>query len=416
MIMTESQAAVRVHGGRPNAWRVCLVLTALIVTLTASGFAPGRARADTFKPLANPNLCIDVNQQTLKVTTWMCNGGPNQDFITTAYGQQRFVVNGQIVCLDSAGATQGSDVVMRVCNPSAASQRWGQTTAGASSALLVRNEAGWCLDVPQGVGVSGGRLEIWQCNGGANQQFFRSGASAPGAAVVAGGGCANADIARAIREVVSRAPLGSGSSGECDPAQYHGFSSYHDLVSKVTVRLTTKGVAYVFSAPRLAVMQGHVGWAYLGDDLAYHLGATDAPITKFNLFQGNLGLIIPASPGANSPWRRNASTEQELFDAFRQHGGVTDSYSEYKTTFVALRNSNLADQRANEAQNWGYGLSGNNCADHVYRVLQAYGVDTSGVMRTLATRAAPNSWFRSFGTMDIAGHVSPVTDRAGAAL
>lgn len=385
------------------------------VLVAGSLLIPGHARADKLTALNNPNLCVDASASNLKVTTYPCNSGANQNFITATYGQQRVTLNGQVVCLDSLTPAQGSDIVVRTCNPSAPSQRWGLFTSGASAATIVKNESGWCMDVPGGNAVAGGRLEIWQCNGGANQQFFRNGATAA-ATAAAGGGCSNADVARAVREVTGRAPNGSANSGECNVEQYRGYSSYHDLVNKVTVKLTGKGVAYVFSAPRLAVFQGHVGWAYLGDDLTYHLGATDAPITKFSLFSGNLGLIIPASPGANSPWRMNASTEQDLYNDFRQHGGVTDSYSEFKTTFVMRRNSNGADGKANEAQNWGYGLVGNNCADHTYRVLEAYGVDTGQVMRSLMQRGAPNSWFRAFGTMDASGRVTPMTNTPGAAL
>ena len=394
-----------------------------ILSAAAAAFAilgafagPGSAKAEVYRAVNNGNLCIDLNQQTLKVATWTCNGGANQNFITPSYGQQRFVVNGQTLCLDSATTSQGADIVMRACNSAAQSQRWGQTSTGASAAVVLKNESGWCMDIPGGNPSVGTRLEIWQCNGGANQQFFRSGGASNSAVEAPAGGCSNGDIARAILEVTGRAPKGSGSGGECEPGQYRGFSSYHDLVNKVTVKLTSKGVAYVFSAPKLAIMQGHVGWAYLGDDMVYHIGATDAPITKFNLFQGNLGLIIPASPGANSPWRQNASTEQDMLNMFRAHGGYTDTYSEYKMTFVMQRNSNFADQRSNEAANWGYGLVGNNCADHVYRVLAAYGVDTNGVMRSLMTRGAPNSWFRAFGTMDVNGRVTSATNTPGAAL
>ena len=213
------------------------------------------------------------------------------------------------------------------------------------------------------------------------------------------GPCRDPWINSIFREVTGRLPSGSGDSGECNPAEYGKgrWSSYQDLQNKITVRMTGKGVAYVFIAPRMAVLQGHVGWAYMLDDGTYAFGATDAP---------GANVTIRPGPDTNSPWRQTAVTEREMIDAFKNHYSDANTYNEYKRTFVMKRSASNAESKQWTIRYRGYTLFGNNCLNHTYEVLEAYGVDKSRVMPWLQTRPAPNSWFRAFKHMNINGQVS----------
>lgn len=220
------------------------------------------------------------------------------------------------------------------------------------------------------------------------------------------GYCRDPWINKAFAEVTGRAPSGSGDSGECNPGLYGKgqWSSYEDLQNKITVRMTNKGVAYVFVNPNQALMQGHIAWAYMLDDGTYAHGETMAP-------GGNLS--IPAGRDTNSPRRDRADTERQMLDHLRNTGY---RYTEYKRTFVMQRNASAAEAKAEELRSVGYGLYGNNCLDHTYAVLEAYGVDKSRVMPWKQTRPAPNSWFRAFKHMNLRGVPEGGDDWPGARL
>jgi hypothetical protein len=351
--------------------------------------------------------CLDINLSNDTLVLWRCHGGENQNFFTRAYGQQRYTKrwpNGDRVdmCLDQASSAEGAQLVMRVCDPNRPSQRW-VLDQGASGFGLLRNEWGWCADIPRGEANEGTGIIVYTCHEGANQSWrYLSGQTAspqPKPAPGPGAGCSRSEITRAVREVTGRAVNGSGDAGECNPQRYGGqWSSYRDLLNKVAVNLTQKGAAYVFIAPRMALLQGHVGWAYINDDGTYSYGATDAS----KAFLG----VIPPGVDSNEPWRGTARTEAEVFQAFKAHY-TTDTYNEVKHTFVAKRNQSQADHLSREIRNWGYTLPGNNCVDHTYKVLAAYGAQEGQVLRSLQTRPAPNSWLRGMGKMNLDGSITP---------
>ncbi len=136
--------------------------------------ASAPASAEVIQSSLNPSLCMDWNTGTNKVALWTCSGSYNQNFFTSAYGQQRY---GNL-CLDGGG--QGSDLIMAPCNATKASQRWTLVAdQGFNSAFAAyRNEAGWCVDIPAGSAYQGQRLELWSCKWGldwsrANQVWIR---------------------------------------------------------------------------------------------------------------------------------------------------------------------------------------------------------------------------------------------------
>jgi hypothetical protein len=138
---------------------------AVVGAVAWSGSGLGVAKADVMVAGLAPGLCLDVNQANNQVILYGCHNGPNQNFFTSAYGQQRF--NGR--CLDMARDAQGAALVMTACSPSSTTQRWGLSANG-----VLRNERGWCADIPGFAARSGQQLVGWSCNGGRNQVFGRA--------------------------------------------------------------------------------------------------------------------------------------------------------------------------------------------------------------------------------------------------
>jgi hypothetical protein len=234
---------------------------------------------------------------------------------------------------------------------------------------------------------------------------------------MAGGQCANAQLTQAVREVAGRAPQDSDSNGECNPAVYSPggqWSSYRDLINKVTVHLTGKGAAYVAIAPTLALGEGHIAWAYINNDGTYEYGATDAPrLTDRSRLEDRRAIeagtdnawgTIPKGPDTNTPWREQGVTEAQMFAAFRGHYGSAPGYTEVKFTFVASRNQGAADLEALRIRDVGYGLWTNNC------------LDDGNVMQWKWNHPAPNSWFNAFGYMNANGQITKVDNGPGEAL
>jgi hypothetical protein len=121
-----------------------------------------RAHADVVVSAENPNLCLDVNQSNNNVALWGCHGGVNQNFFTNSYGQQRF--NGS--CLDQSGPQQGAGLVMAPC-ANKPSQRWLLVSnPNDPSPGRLRNEAGWCANIPGGNARQGVQVIVWACQRG----------------------------------------------------------------------------------------------------------------------------------------------------------------------------------------------------------------------------------------------------------
>lgn len=108
----------------------------------------------------SPGLCMDVNMQNNQVALWSCHGGANQNFFSASYGPQRF--NGK--CLDQAGPNQGAGLVMASCQDKP-SQRWALISDAKDKNALgsLRNEAGWCANIPRGDARQGVQIIVWTC-------------------------------------------------------------------------------------------------------------------------------------------------------------------------------------------------------------------------------------------------------------
>ncbi len=129
-------------------------------------FAPV-ARAEVVVAAMAPGLCLDVNQSNNRVGLYQCQSSVNQNFFTSAYGQQK--LGGR--CLDQETQAQGAQLVMNTCG-AASSQKWSLVNDGADKGLL-RNEAGWCADIFEGKARAGQKVVAYKCGSANNQRWGR---------------------------------------------------------------------------------------------------------------------------------------------------------------------------------------------------------------------------------------------------
>lgn len=212
------------------------------------------------------------------------------------------------------------------------------------------------------------------------------------------GECHDTWITSAVRDVTGRYPDSSGSSGDCSPDYYatnYGqghWSDYQDLLNKVRVKKTGQGVAYTFLAPNHAGWMGHVAWGFVMDDGRYYAGSTD---------------------GGSNPWSfvlrtYTFNSQAEMLKRFKTYFSSPWDYTEYR--FAVTPSRNVASAKNQVSQISSYFLGGNNCMDHTYKVLNAYGMRN---MPWTQTNWAPRKWFADFpGTLGYFSNVRGVRTSA----
>ncbi|MFY7865730.1 lectin [Roseateles sp.] len=113
------------------------------------------------------NLCLDIEgglRQGNQLIVFRCAGGNNQRFSFTRNGEVR-VGN---MCLDVDGGSQndGARVLAWQCN-GGQNQRWMR------SGNQIRSQMnGKCLDIRDGNARPGQQVLMWRCNGGQNQRWW----------------------------------------------------------------------------------------------------------------------------------------------------------------------------------------------------------------------------------------------------
>lgn len=137
------------------------------------------------------------------------------------------------------------------------------------------------------------------------------------------------------------------------------------------------GEAYVFLNPTKPINLGHTGWGFKLANGNYMYGSTENSKSYPVIRKGD----------DNGYWEREG-TRDDMLGAFR---GM--KYTHYKVATVANANPTAARSKARFTKGNGYGVTGNNCMDHVYWILQAYNVPN---LPWPSTHWAPNSWANDF--------------------
>ncbi|MEU5865329.1 hypothetical protein ABZ815_29465 [Nonomuraea sp. NPDC047529] len=122
------------------------------------------------------------------------------------------------------------------------------------------------------------------------------------------------------------------------------------------------GQACVFLAPKRPavgpVTLGHVGWGFQVGRDEYVYGATENPTAQWKIDPGK----------DNGAWRGSGNLTT-MREAFRKAEG----YSQYKCAEVSAWKESAARAAVSAAENGGYLILANNCMDHTYKILTAYG-------------------------------------------
>lgn len=150
----------------------------------------------------------------------------------------------------------------------------------------------------------------------------------------------------------------------------------------------SSGRAYIFIKPQNVNFglgtAGHIGWGFQLSNGSFYCGATE------NYAKGDLRTYLVLEGYDNDFWGEYAYHEWDMFSKMKSLG-----YSQYKV--VGVNNPNiLAAKKASEATMMkGFQGISNNCLDHTYTVLAAYGLN----IFQLPSRQVfifPNKWFNEF--------------------
>lgn len=165
-----------------SLFKFSTLFASLGLAALAMAGAPQSAHADTMHPAGSQGLCLDVNTSRMDPTThaypvilYPCQNSWNQNFFTTAYGPQGF----SGYCLDfGGGGGQGSPLVMAPCVAGKWGQIWSLVSDNSAPGAL-RNQSGWCIDIPYGNTSANVQPQAYGCKTGTdirgrnNQTFTR---------------------------------------------------------------------------------------------------------------------------------------------------------------------------------------------------------------------------------------------------
>jgi hypothetical protein len=154
-------------------WRLLVVAVVL-----AGGVVIGAAPAGAFVPSTDFSPIRGVGGKCMD-RAGTANGSPVQ-LLTCSEGlpSQQWRMSGEnpiaaipivdVGCLDVDGTGNGAHVIVNSCDAGAATQAW---SFDFPSSRLINRASGRCLDTTGGSSADHARLQIWDCSGGASQQW-----------------------------------------------------------------------------------------------------------------------------------------------------------------------------------------------------------------------------------------------------
>ena len=135
---------------------------------------------------------------------------------------------------------------------------------------------------------------------------------------------------------------------------------------------------------------GHVGWGFKLENGNFLYGSKEATPAEFD---GHFpGTIANGSP--NGVFTRESSFQAMVTSLGRGGNaqGPRFPYHEYKLLEAPTVYVEAAVAMAVDSKQWGYGLSGNNCMDDVFKIIKAYTGDDK-FLPWPSTHWFPNKFF-----------------------
>ena len=217
------------------------------------------------------------------------------------------------------------------------------------------------------------------------------------------GKCNDAWVTQAYYQTWGSCP-GTGENDACNIRLYGGgvWSTYGDLLNKVRAAFTGSrqtGKVFIFMRPVDALGFGHMGWGIMLSDGSYFCGSTENPFSPpqpkdtYNQQAWAKSISrsakIPAGQD-NSSWTMRFATEQQMFARMKSL-----NYSRWKGLAVSNPTILKAKSATEIIKGKGYDVTGNNCFDHTYDVITAYGIHWTK-LPLKQVFPVPNEWFRRF--------------------
>jgi hypothetical protein len=157
-------------------------------------------------------------------------------------------------------------------------------------------------------------------------------------------------------------------------SKFTGRRSY----GNVFVFIKPENVNYYFGTA------GHIGWGFQLSDGSFYAGATE------NFAKGDWRTYWVNAGEDNDFWAERFTSERDMFSKMKTMG-----YSSYKLYNVKNPNILQAKLRSEEVMMKGFQGLSNNCLDHTYQVLEAYGLNWTQ-LPSRQVYMFPNKWFNEF--------------------
>ncbi|WP_216363416.1 ricin-type beta-trefoil lectin domain protein [Subtercola boreus] len=112
----------------------------------------------------NTSKCVDLDVASGRIQLWDCNGHANQSFTLNANGT---LTTGSTCVETPAGQTANHTLVDAATCTGSTTQIWSK----GNSNTIINQATGRCLDLDSGITTNGRQLQIYDCVGGADQNW-----------------------------------------------------------------------------------------------------------------------------------------------------------------------------------------------------------------------------------------------------
>ena len=139
---------------------------------------------------------------------------------------------------------------------------------------------------------------------------------------------------------------------------------------------------------------GHVGWGFKLANGNFMYGSKEASPMEFaNNIPFFPGVIHKGNPNGVSVKEAALKDMLNSLETNGNNGALRFVYHQYKLLQAPNVSIDDAVSLALDSKNWGYGLTGNNCMDDVFKIIKAYASGDDTFLPWPSTHWFPNAFF-----------------------
>ena len=139
---------------------------------------------------------------------------------------------------------------------------------------------------------------------------------------------------------------------------------------------------------------GHVGWGFKLANGNFMYGSKEASPMEFaNQIPFFPGVIHKGNPNGVSVKEAALKDMLNSLETNGNNGALRFVYHQYKLLQAPNVSIDDAVSLALDSKNWGYGLTGNNCMDDVFKIIKAYASGDDTFLPWPSTHWFPNAFF-----------------------